>query len=103
MVKNIKIIYTKLKKCALMKELNNNREREDIKMKTNHAKSQYILEKVGLNAVTCGHCGELMYHKTKKNLDKISCYHCLFKGEPCDFPDYYYSDLDERFLRGELK
>jgi len=73
-----------------------------MKEKTNHSESQVILERAGLNAVTCGHCGELMFHKTKNNLDSITCYHCNFEGEPCDFPDYYYSNLDQRFLNGEL-
>ena len=71
-------------------------------MKTNHLASQVILEKARLNAVTCGECGELMFHKMKKNLNTITCYHCGFESEPCDFPDYYYSDLDQRFLNGEL-
>ena len=71
-------------------------------MKTNHLASQVILEKARLNAVTCGHCGELMYHKMKKSLKSITCYHCAFESEPCDFPDYYYNDLDQRFLNGEL-
>jgi hypothetical protein len=71
--------------------------------KTNHTKSHDILEKKKLNAVTCGECGELMFHTIRKNLNNITCYHCDFKGEPCDFPDYYYSDLDQRFLNGELE
>ena len=43
----------------------------------------------GFSVVTCGECGDVLFHKASE-VD-LTCPHCGFEGEPCDFPDLYYS------------
>ena len=46
-----------------------------------------ILQKVGINIVTCGECGGVVLHKI--NQEELQCPYCLYKSEPCDFPDLF--------------
>lgn len=62
----------------------------DIKtIEENINESQSILQReiqgLGYNVVTCGNCGSTILHKTSD--EEITCPDCLFKSEPCDFPD----------------
>ena len=47
-----------------------------------------MVQKSGINIVTCGSCGEVVLHRV--NDTEIQCPACGFKSEPCDFPDFYY-------------
>ena len=49
---------------------------------------QEILDKTGINTVTCGMCGSVNFHKIEE--EEIKCSSCEFHSEPCDFPDFYY-------------
>lgn len=49
---------------------------------------QEIIDKTGINIVTCGNCGRVMFHYTDDN--DIKCPDCGFESEPCDFPDFEY-------------
>jgi hypothetical protein len=44
---------------------------------------------IGINIVTCGDCGGVVLHKTSD--EDITCPHCNFTSEPCDFPDLYWN------------
>ena len=46
---------------------------------------QEIIEKSGINIVTCGDCGSVILHRTKQTI--IVCGTCGLVSEPCDFPD----------------
>jgi exosome complex RNA-binding protein Csl4 len=43
------------------------------------------INRIGINIVTCGDCGEVLLHKTSE--ETITCPHCSYTSEPCDFPD----------------
>lgn len=47
-----------------------------------------IVSKTNINIVTCGDCGNIVFHRTPT--EEIECPHCGMKSEPCDFPDFYY-------------
>lgn len=49
---------------------------------------QEVVEKAGINIVTCGHCGSVILHRTPA--EEIKCGDCGFESEPCDFPDLVY-------------
>jgi hypothetical protein len=49
-----------------------------------------ILDKTGINIVTCGECGSVILVDAKKT--EYFCYGCGKPGEPCDFPDLFYSN-----------
>ncbi len=42
----------------------------------------------GVNIVNCGVCGDVLLHKLKQ--EEITCPHCSFTSEPCNFPDFIY-------------
>lgn len=50
-----------------------------------------------VNAVLCGRCGHEFLHETD-DAPTLQCPDCLFKGDPCNFPDlnsdgeYYHSN-----------
>lgn len=48
---------------------------------------QELINKAGINVVTCGMCGDVLLHRV--NEDEVSCPHCEFKSDPCDFPDLF--------------
>ena len=48
-----------------------------------------LVESSDINIVTCGDCGLVVFHE-RTSKDDIHCPHCLFTGEPGDFPDFYY-------------
>ena len=50
-----------------------------------------IIEKAGINMVTCGMCGTTMLHRL--NEEELECPDCGFKSEPCDFPDIYFRGM----------
>jgi len=45
---------------------------------------QLVLD-TGVNLVTCGNCGDVLLHQ--RNNTEITCPHCQYTSEPCDFPD----------------
>lgn len=46
-----------------------------------------IYDNLHINTVTCGDCGEIFFHETGK--DELTCPHCGYESEICDFPDLY--------------
>ncbi len=60
-----------------------------------------MVRKAGINLVNCGDCGSVILHEvvtitqeTKAEDYTIECPFCEFKGEPCDFPDYFYEGME---------
>lgn len=64
-----------------------------------------LVEKIqsvaGINIVNCGNCGSVLLHKmtplttwTPLEDYDITCPYCDFKSEPCDFPDFLYSGME---------
>jgi hypothetical protein len=47
----------------------------------------------GINIVNCGSCGSVLLHKITESED-IVCPYCNFTSEPCDFPDFLYSGME---------
>jgi DNA-directed RNA polymerase subunit RPC12/RpoP len=51
-----------------------------------------------INIVNCGNCGSVVLHRiVPLSSDKcadISCPYCNFVSEPCDFPDFLYSGIE---------
>ena len=54
-----------------------------------------------INIVNCGHCGSVLLHKivvlsmdTPAEDYDITCPYCDFTSEPCDFPDFFYSGME---------
>lgn len=47
----------------------------------------------GINIVNCGDCGSVLLHKIDESED-IVCPYCDFTSEPCDFPDFLYSGME---------
>lgn len=65
----------------------------------------HLQEKVqrlaNINIVNCGHCGSVLLHNivplsedTSSEDYHITCPYCDFTSEPCDFPDYLYSGIE---------
>jgi predicted RNA-binding Zn-ribbon protein involved in translation (DUF1610 family) len=50
--------------------------------------SQEIVDKAGINIVTCGNCGDVMLHRTGHDGD-LTCPSCGFESEQGDFPDLF--------------
>ena len=53
-----------------------------------------IQRECNINIVTCGHCGNVMLHKIEDT--NLLC-ECGFESEPSDFPDLYYSGLENNY------
>jgi len=49
--------------------------------------SREVVQKSGINIVTCGMCGEVLLHRFEET--EIKCPYCEFESEPCDFPDLF--------------
>lgn len=47
-----------------------------------------IVEKTGINIVTCGNCGDVILHRIQD--EEIDCPYCGHNGDPCNFPDLNY-------------
>lgn len=47
-----------------------------------------IIEKAGINLVSCGSCGDIMLHRLPA--DGLHCPSCDHEGDICDFPDVNY-------------
>ena len=47
-----------------------------------------IIDKAGVNIVSCGNCGSVFLHRV--NNIELCCPDCKYKSEPCDFPDLIY-------------
>lgn len=64
----------------------------DPKVTFKHGDLSDVLVKIhkneNVNIVTCGQCGDVVFHITEVT-DDIKCPHCLFVSEPCHFPDFY--------------
>lgn len=56
--------------------------------KTQNELQQEIINKTGINIVTCGNCGSVLLHYLDDEF--IQCPDCKFASEPCDFPDLNY-------------
>ncbi len=54
-----------------------------------------------INIVNCGNCGSVLLHEIvtlstgapAEDYD-ITCPYCDFTSEPCDFPDFFYSGME---------
>jgi uncharacterized Zn finger protein (UPF0148 family) len=57
-------------------------------MDTNQKELMKLVLDSGVNIVNCGVCGDVLLHKLKQ--EEITCPHCSFTSEPCDFPDFIY-------------
>lgn len=57
---------------------------------------QEEIQSNGINLVTCGSCGGVLLHRTTSIHEDIDivCPYCDFTSEPCDFPDYFYTGLE---------
>jgi hypothetical protein len=66
--------------------------------KKNWALNQIALQdriaEIGVNVVTCGGCGDVMFCNTDD--EEIKCI-CGFIGDPCDFPDFWYRGLENNY------
>jgi len=49
-----------------------------------------IVNKAGINIVTCENCGAVILHRT--NVDKIKCFDCNTESEVSDFPDLFFEN-----------
>ena len=58
--------------------------------------AQQVIDKTGINIVTCGQCGHVMLH-SRDDCDNIECPHCGFTSEACDFPDFFHERSVEDF------
>lgn len=56
--------------------------------KTQLELQQEIIDKTGINIVTCGNCGDTLLHYIDDEV--IICPYCKMESEPCDFPDLNY-------------
>ena len=50
------------------------------------------MQSAGFNIVECGSCGSINLHRTPT--EEIECAYCHFISDPCDFPDYLYSGVE---------
>lgn len=57
-------------------------------MKTQLELQLEIVAKSGINIVTCGNCGDVLFHEITDEV--VTCPYCKFEGDPCDFPDFNY-------------
>lgn len=55
---------------------------------TQYQLQRLIVDKTGINIVTCGMCGITLLHQITD--EEITCADCDFTSEPCDFPDLNY-------------
>ena len=55
-----------------------------------------IVSQAGVNLVTCGDCGSVMFHEVKQIEDVVDleCPYCSHVSDPCDFPDFLYSGME---------
>lgn len=60
-----------------------------------------VQDVAGINIVNCGSCGSVLLHKmVPLKMDTpiedyyITCPYCDFTSEPCDFPDFLYSGME---------
>ena len=53
---------------------------------------EVIQQKSNINIVTCCSCDAIILHEL--HLEEIECPYCGIKSEPCDFPDYLYSGIE---------
>jgi predicted RNA-binding Zn-ribbon protein involved in translation (DUF1610 family) len=60
------------------------------------ALQEEIQSVAGINIVNCGNCGEILLHRTTniQDTEDIICPYCNFESEPCDFPDFLYSGME---------
>ena len=49
---------------------------------------QEIVNKAGINIVTCGNCGDVIFHRLP--VDRLGCPSCTFEEDSCHFPDLNY-------------
>lgn len=74
-----------------VEELENNKIKiqRELEIKAARKREQEKLNKVGLNIVTCGMCGEAFAHLCNKNITALCCPACGFTEDPCHFPDLF--------------
>jgi rubrerythrin len=49
---------------------------------------QLEIQASGFNVVTCGSCGDVMFHKIQEG--DLKCPSCGFEDEQCEFPDLFH-------------
>ena len=62
-------------------------------MKSQYQLQEIIQDKTGIEVTNCGNCGQIVLYETTEG--EITCPHCDYIGDPCDFPDLYYPDATE--------
>ena len=63
------------------------KERRDKALLEQYDLAQEIVDKSGINIVTCGNCGDVNLHRLVD--EDITCASCGFESEPCEFPDLF--------------
>lgn len=48
------------------------------------------------NIVTCGNCSDIFTHK--KEQQELTCPHCKYHSDACDFPDLFIHVDDSTFI-----
>lgn len=61
------------------------------KIAVNQIELQHAIQSIGINLVTCGNCGSILLHETKK--ETIDCF-CGMKMDTSDCPDYWYTGCE---------
>lgn len=56
--------------------------------------AQLIVDKANVNIVTCGNCGDVFLHECGK--EELECPYCDFEGDIGDFPDLFYTGLEDQ-------
>jgi|TARA_X000000368_G_C22872946_1_gene641765 predicted RNA-binding Zn-ribbon protein involved in translation (DUF1610 family) len=69
------------------------KEKEN-KMLEQYDMAQEIVNKTGINIVTCGNCGDVLLHNindldSEGTSNDIVCPSCGWESESCDFPDLF--------------
>lgn len=64
----------------------------------------------GINVVNCGNCGSVLLHRIVPLVENakdedydITCPYCDYTSEPCDFPDFLYSGMENSEVFDEPK
>jgi rubrerythrin len=69
-------------------------KKENPRMIEQYDMAQDIVNKTGINIVTCGNCGDVLLHNindldSEGTSNDIVCPSCDYKSECCDFPDLF--------------